>query len=133
MADNRAAAARPRSFGRAPLKEVQFACNSDHVPLYLQKVKSAISHEERVVAERLGLGRNDGAPPGHRLLTEDEKREMVVGLQKRKTDLDSKHSKLPLNASTDGQKQRARDLEKALKEVELDIVKFAQPRILVKL
>jgi hypothetical protein len=103
------------------------------VPLYLQKVKSAIAHEEQVVAERLGLGRNDDAPPGYRSLTEDEKREMMAGLQKRKSDLDSKHSKLPLSANTESQKQRARELEQALKEVELDIVKFAQPRILVKL
>lgn len=104
------------------------------MPLYLQKVKAAITDEERLVAERLGLGRNaDGAPPGHRMLTDDERREILAGLQKRKSDLDVKHSRLPLYANTEAQRQRACDLEKALKEVELDIARVGQPKVLVKL
>jgi len=136
VAENRAAAAqRPRalSAGRAPPKDIKFALNDNNVPLYLQRVKADISGEERLVAERLGLGRNDGAPPGHRLLTDDERREIIFGLQKRKLDLDAKHSRLPLYADTEGQKQRAHALEKVLKEVELDIAKFGQPKVLIKL
>jgi len=136
VAENRVAAAqRPRalSAGRAPLKDAKFAVNDSKVPIYLQKVKAAKTAEERLVAERLCLGRNDGAPPGHRLLTDDERREIISGLQKRKSDLDVQHSRLPLCASTEAQKQRAVALERALKEVELDIAKFSQQKVLIKL
>lgn len=137
IAENRVAAAqRPRasSAGRAPLSDIKFARDNSNVPLYLQKVKVAITDEERLVAARLGLARNaDGAPPGHRMLTADERREILTGLQKRKSDLDVRHSRLPLYANTEAQKQRACDLEKALKEVELDIARFGQPNVMVKL
>lgn len=137
MAENRAAAfQRPRasSAGGVPPKDAKFARNPDNVPLYLQKVKNAIADEERAVAEALRLGRNvDGVPPGHRLLSEDERREILAGLEKRKADLDAQHSRMPLQARTEGQKQRAHELEKACREVEQDIGRFSRPRVLLRL
>lgn len=137
IADNRdaAVAARPRalSAGRLPPKDPKFSRDGDGVPLYLQRVRAAIADEERIVSEQLGFGQPDGVPPGHRLLSEDEKRDIIAGLQKRKADLDSKHSKLPLNVVTQAQKLRASELEKALIEVEVDIGRFSKKRVLIKL
>jgi len=137
VAANRVAAAqRPRasSAGRAPPQDVKFARNGKNVPVYLQRVKADLADEERVVAQHLGIGRNaDGAPPGHRVLSEDERREVMAGLQRRKSDLDAKHSRLPLRVETQAQKQRAQDLEKACREVDENIVKFSRHNVLVKL
>lgn len=136
IAENRVAAVqRPRasSAGRAPPKEILFARNGGNVPLYLQKVKDAIAAEGHLVAHQMGLDRDPNVPPGHRLLSEDERQEILSGLQKQKLDLTAKHSRLPLHADTYAQKQRATELEKALQRVELDIIRFSQPRILLKL
>lgn len=116
-----------------PPKDPKFSRDGDGVPLYLQRVRAAIADEERIVSEQLGFGQPDGVPPGHRLLSEDEKRDIIAGLQKRKADLDSKHSKLPLNVVTQAQKLRASELEKALIEVEVDIGRFSKKRVLIKL
>jgi len=135
VSENRMAAVqRPRaaSAGRAPPKEVRFACDSSGVPEYLQKVKSAIAQEERTVAQHLGLDRDPAAPPGHRWLSDDERQVILAGLQKRSAGLEARFSRLPLHVDTEAQKQRARDLEKALEQVEHDIARFSQPRVLLK-
>lgn len=125
----------PRSLsaGRAPPKEVKFARNASNVPLYLQQVRAAIADEESVVARHLGLDRDPDIPPGHRLLCEEERRDVIAGFQKKKADLEGQHSRLPLHVDTQAQKQRAHDLEKALQQVESDIARFSRPRILLKL
>lgn len=135
VAENRAAVGQRRasSAGRVPPKDVKFARNGSNVPLYLQKVKAAIADEERFVAHQLGVGRDPDVPPDHRLLTDDERRDIVAGLQKRKADLEAKNSRLPLHVDTQAQKQRADDLEKALREVERDITRISRSRVLVKL
>lgn len=138
IAENRAAAGgTPRASsagpGRLPPKEVKFARDCSGVPMYLDRVKASIAHEERIVAQQLGLDRDPNVPPGHRLLSEDERHEIMAGLDKRKVDLDAKYARLPLQSNTQAQKQRAHDLEKALREVEVDIARFSKPRILLKL
>mmetsp|Transcript_43936 Transcript_43936/g.70243 ORF Transcript_43936/g.70243 Transcript_43936/m.70243 type:complete len:277 (+) Transcript_43936:56-886(+) len=134
IAANRLAVQRPRAASAEPVKEARFERNSNNVPLYLQRVKSAIADEERIVAEKLGLNRcNDGSPPGHRLLSEYERREILDGLHKRKLDLDAQYVRLPLRPSTEAQKQRCHELEKALREIESDVVRFSRPKVYVKL
>lgn len=136
IAENRAAAGRPRraSSAGAEKKEVRFACGDSGVPLYLQWNKAAVASEERAVAERLGLNRSpDGAPPGFRLLTDSERQEMLDGLQKKKAGLDAQYSRMPLHLDTQAQKQRAQELERALKDVESNLGKFSQPKVLIKI
>jgi len=116
------------------VKELRFERNSSNVPVYLQRVRHAIADEERVVAEKLGLFRcNDGSPPGHRLLTEHERKEILDGLHKRKSDLDAQYVRLPLRPDTEAQKQRANELEKALREAESDVSRFSRPKVYIKL
>jgi len=124
---------RASSAGRHP-KELRFVRDDSNVPVYLKRVKNNIAEEQRHIQEMLGIGRsNDGVPPGHRLLSEDERREIIDGLQKRKSQLDACHQKLPLNIQTENQKQRARTLEQDFKEVEANIERFSRPRVLVAL
>merc|ERR1711862_880099 len=94
-------------------------------------VKAAIAQEDRIVAHQLGLDRDPSIPSGHRLLSDDERCEIVAGLQKRKADLEAKFSRLPLHMDTQVQKDRARDLEKALEQVEMDVARFSRPRVLL--
>lgn len=101
--------------------------------MYLQRVKDAIAAEERIVSHQMGLDRDPSVPEGHRLLSEDEREEVLASLQKQRADLSAKHSRLPLHVDTPAQKQRANDLEKALKQVELNIARFSHPRVLLKI
>lgn len=124
---------RASSAGRHP-KELRFVRDDANVPLYLKRVKNNIVQEQRHIQELLGIGRsNDGVPPGHRLLTDDERREILEGLQKKKSQLDACLQKLPLNIQTENQKQRARVLEQEFKEVEANLERFSRPRVLVAL
>jgi len=124
---------RAPSARRPPLKEVKFAKDGSNIPLYLQKVKSAMAEEERVVAHRLGLDRDPDVPPGHRKLTDSERLEILAGLHSKKVDLEAKQSRLPLQLDTQGQKQRARELEQALRQADLDIARFSKQTVLLKL
>jgi len=128
---NKAVNSRPRS-SSVP-KAQEFARDESNVPLYLQRVKRMIAQEERMVADRLGLNRNDNAPPGHRWLPEDERLEILSNLQARKKTLDAQHMKLPLCPATEGQRRRANDLEVQLREADEMIKQFSRERILVKL
>lgn len=104
------------------------------MPKYLQRVKREVDAEQRYVAVILGLdgGANDGAPPGHRVLPEVERLQIMNGLEERKKELDSQHARLPLSLQTEPQRQRGRDLEGALRSVEQDLHRFAKARVLVK-
>lgn len=126
-----AAALRPPSKVNAPDKVV--AKNAANVPHYLKRVKMAVADEQLVIEEHLGLNRvDDGAPPGHRWLTDSERMEIIEGLQDKKKELESQHSKLPFKAETEGQRRRADALEKQLRELEGHLSQFAKPRVLVK-
>lgn len=105
------------------------------MPVYLQKVKQAVAEEERVVIEKLGLNRpdNGGVPPGYKVLSDAERLDILKKLQERKKELDAQHSKLPLHSVTDGQRRRADELEKHLREAEVAIQQFSRPRVLVRL
>lgn len=110
----------------------KLAKDSSGVPVYLQRVKRAVVEEQRAVIEKLGLGRNsDGAPVGYRFLTDCERLEVLEGLERRQSELKEKHDKLPLSIQTEGQRRRANELEKALREVEDHIKQFSRPKIMV--
>jgi len=136
--ENKDQASRPSSArGASGAGEVNrpFVKEADsNVPRYLAKVKRSVEQERRLVAEALGLDReNDGCPPGHRLLTEYERMEIVESLQGKQAELSKQHSLLPLKLETDGQRRRADALEKELRDVEKHMENFSKPRVLVRL
>jgi len=101
--------------------------------LYLQRIKQQVAEEERRVADILDLNRkSDDAPPGHRVMPDDERQEIVDLLQARKRELDKQHAKLPLRIETDSQRRRALELERNLQDVEDNLQKFSK-RVLVKI
>lgn len=109
------------------------AKDTANVPIYLKRVKKAVVNEQRAIEEHLGLNRvDDGAPPGHRWLSDSERMEIVEGLQDKKKELESQHAKLPFKAETDGQRRRADAIEKQLRELEGHLSQFSRPRVLVK-
>lgn len=109
------------------------AKDAANVPVYLKRVKKAVVNEQRAIEEHLGLNRvDDGAPPGHRWLTDSERMEIVEGLQDKKKVLESQHAKLPFKAETEGQRRRADAIEKQLRELEGHLSQFSRPRVLVK-
>jgi len=109
------------------------AKDAANIPHYLRRVKKAVASEQKAIEEHLGLNRvDDGAPPGHRWLTDSERKEIVEGLRERQKELEAQHSKLPFKAETEGQRRRADALEKQLRELEGHLLQFAKPRVLVK-
>lgn len=136
MSENAAAAGsaarRSSSVGKAADKPL--ARDAGNVPKYLQRVKAAIAAEEKLIAERLGLNKDpDEAPPGCRLLPEDERLETLRLLQAKKADVEAQHRKLPLKIETLGQKQRAQEVERELKVVEQGIETFSKPKVFIRM
>merc|ERR1711874_367744 len=64
---------RPRSSSPAP----KFSRDDRNVPKYLERVKRTVAEEERAVARQLGLDRDPSIPHGHRLLSDDERQEIL--------------------------------------------------------
>lgn len=139
IADNRAAAAnapprtRPSSASKA--SDTPYARDGSNVPRYLQRIRAVIRDEEQFVAERLGLnkGDGDGAPPGCKLLPQDEKQETLTQLQRRKEELEALHRKLPLKIETPGQRQRAQEIDRELLVVEDGIKTFSRAKVFIRL
>lgn len=131
VAENREAAmvARPRS--ASVKKPISFDKDGSNVPAYLQRIKLEMADEERFIAEKLGFGNNNNLPPGQRLLPDAERLDILAGLEERKKNLNSQHARLPLSITTESQRRRADELEKALRDIEKDIVTFSQLRLIV--
>lgn len=134
IAENRQAAAeaapRARASSASRAADKPYVRDSGNVPKYLQRIRGAIQAEEQFVAERLGLNAvDDGAPPGCKLLPESERQETLAQLHRRKKELDTLHQKLPLKIETQGQRQRAQEIDKELQTIEEGIKSFSRPKV----
>eukprot|EP00927_Polykrikos_kofoidii_P052329 TRINITY_DN46111_c0_g1_i1.p1 TRINITY_DN46111_c0_g1~~TRINITY_DN46111_c0_g1_i1.p1 ORF type:complete len:354 (-),score=57.42 TRINITY_DN46111_c0_g1_i1:37-1065(-) len=121
---------------RAVSAEPSFAKDGQNVPRYLERVRNEVNQEHRVVAEAIARRNGitaDGAPPGHRMLGEEERLELVRNLEARKSELGQRHRQLPLKIETVGQRQRAEELEREIKDVEKHLEMISKPKVYVKI
>jgi len=134
IAENRAKAAdgRPRCSSAQRREVPLYARDDGNRPLYLHRVKLAVEKEQQVVNDRLGLGRNDGVPAGCRLLPDAERLEMLQTLQAQRTKLQAEFSRLPLQLETPSQQQKAKELERQIRQVEENIKVFSSHQVVVK-
>eukprot|EP00746_Dinoflagellata_sp_MGD_P007737 gnl/MRDRNA2_/MRDRNA2_115383_c0_seq1.p1 gnl/MRDRNA2_/MRDRNA2_115383_c0~~gnl/MRDRNA2_/MRDRNA2_115383_c0_seq1.p1 ORF type:complete len:265 (+),score=61.92 gnl/MRDRNA2_/MRDRNA2_115383_c0_seq1:97-891(+) len=113
---------------------IDIAKDGNKVPKYLAKVKKAVAAEKEYIAEISGANRkDDGVPPGHRLLPDEERLEILEGLKSLAKELEQKYQKLPLSIETDGQKRREAQILKEIKDNEKAISLFSRPKVAVEL
>merc|ERR1719507_161932 len=97
-------------------------------PRYLQKIKAELAHEKEVVEALLA---KPSLPSGYRQLPDEEARETLEALQKKRSELDKEFQRLPLNVITDSQKRRQKAILDKIDESDKAIKIFSQPKVLV--
>mmetsp|Transcript_20321 Transcript_20321/g.47485 ORF Transcript_20321/g.47485 Transcript_20321/m.47485 type:complete len:339 (+) Transcript_20321:24-1040(+) len=98
------------------------------VPDYLKDRKMEI--EERKRREALAA-RPPDAPPGLRLLPNDERQETLAALNSKKAELEKQYSQLSMTSTTVSANQRRKGLDDQLREVEGAIAIFSKTKVFV--
>lgn len=66
-------------------------------------------------------------PQGYRLVPEEEKRETLVALQQKLSELDARYSRLPLKIETEGMRQQQQALRNKIRDMEECVQLFSRP------
>lgn len=99
------------------------------VPSYLRnRKKQWIKDEENRIANTP----DPAMPPGHRQLPENERRETLDLLQKKEKELVQQLAALPIGADTVRVRQKRKEVEGKLTELEEAIKIFSRPKVFVK-
>lgn len=72
------------------------------------------------------------APPGYRLLPDEERLRTLEDLQVKLAELDQRYSRLPLKIETESQRQQQQALRAKLAEAEAAVRLFSRPRVLLE-
>lgn len=132
VAENQAVVVKAEPSAKPPAAKA-FSRDTGKVPKYLQRIKNALVDEENLVKQQLGLNFDpNGAPPGYRMLPDEERLGRLAQLQRSKTEIEARHRKLPLKIETAGHRKAAQDIERELQVVETDIETFSKPKIFVR-
>lgn len=103
--------------------------NFGKVPNYIERIKS----EMKVTEEKREEARAKAKmPPGTRLMTEDERIQTLEELQKQKQSISELLFSLPLSLKTDALKNRKRELEAKLLEIERAVTTFSRKVVYIK-
>ncbi|XP_050390800.1 enkurin domain-containing protein 1 [Patella vulgata] len=100
------------------------------VPKYLKARKAQWKREDE---ERIANTPDPTMPPGHRALSNEERRETLDLLIKKQGELQNQMSKLPLRTDTMRIRTVKNDIETKLSEVEEAIKIFSRPKVFVKI
>ena len=99
------------------------------VPTYIEKIK----HEMHMTAEKREEERAKARmPPGTRLMTEDERVMTLEELNKQKREISDMLFSIPLSLKTEGLKNKKRDLELKLLEIERAVTTFSRKIVYIK-
>lgn len=100
------------------------------VPTYLleRKIENIEKQEQEMRDREAAM-----IPPGMRLLSEEERLETLVVLQRSRQELERAAQALPLRIETPGQIRRRDDIEQRIREVEEGLKAFSRPKVIVKL
>lgn len=98
-------------------------------PAYLQKIKANLAEQQRQV--RL---QEDAAqiPQGYRQMPEQERKETLEALQKKREELEKAFRNLPLKIETENQRRRQQTVLEKIKESDQAIQTFSQPKVLIE-
>ncbi|ESO87048.1 hypothetical protein LOTGIDRAFT_210448 [Lottia gigantea] len=100
------------------------------VPKYLRSRQAQWKREEEEIRANTP---DPSMPPGHRALSDKERRETLNLLYKKQQELQNQASKLPLRTDTVRIRTVKNDLETKLCEVEEAIKIFSRPKVFVKI
>jgi len=103
-----------------------------NVPEYLMKIKNNLAQKKRDQSAAVAA-LQDAPPAGYKVLSEDERTETLAALKSKQQDLEEALQKLPLRINSEAHKNRERELQTKLKEMEDAITMFQRPRVLVKI
>jgi Calmodulin-binding len=103
--------------------------NFGKVPHYIEKIKT----EMKVTQEKRDEARAKAKmPPGTRLMTEDERIQTLEELHRQKLSISDMLFSLPLSLKTDALKNRKRELESKLLEIERAATTFSRKVVYIK-
>lgn len=101
------------------------APNRGRVPRYLQQRKAELAAEKGAIAALAERQREMAKiPPGHRLVREEEKADVIQTLDQRERELLNQLSKIPIRFDTQSIVQRRRGIEDELRELEEKRAKY---------
>lgn len=107
------------------------APNKGKVPRYIQQRKAELAAEkEAVVAESERRREQAMIPPGHRLVSAEEKAQTLAGLDAREADLEAQLGKIPIRFDTQAIRNRRSNIEEELKEIEASRLKYRAKKAL---
>ena len=99
------------------------------VPQYLERIK----HEMEMTEQKREIERAKARmPPGTRLMTEEERVQTLEELQRQKVEISDLLFSLPLSLKTEALKQRKRELEAKLLEIERAVTTFSRKIVYIK-
>ncbi|EER19167.1 cathepsin b, putative [Perkinsus marinus ATCC 50983] len=109
-------------------REEKVSGNCMEVPQGVPKVHKDITRRDRarlreILAEQEKLKE---APPGYRYMGEDEQKDVLNNLNKRKTELEKEYLGLPLRIERERQRERQRTIEASIAEIDAAIRKFSE-------
>lgn len=117
---------------KAPKAEAKGAIaikkDSAGCPAYLQKIKANRAEQQRLAEEQ----RQPQIPAGYRELPEDERKQTLEALQKKREDLEKAFRNLPHQIETAAQRQREKMVLQKIKESDEAIKTFSNPRVLIE-
>lgn len=114
---------------RENLEQLEKHKSYGKVPQYLEKIKEEMkSTEERRQEERAKAR----MPPGTRLMTEDERISTLEELQRQKREISDMLFSIPLSCKTEALKNRKRELEAKLIEIERAVTTFSRKVVYIK-
>jgi hypothetical protein len=114
--------------GKKPAPQA-FKKDSAGCPAYLQKIKANMAEQQRQAKLQ---GDAAGIPPGYRQLPEEERKETLEALQKKREELEKAFRNLPLKIETETQKRRQKAVLEKIQESDQAIQTFSQPKVLIE-
>lgn len=99
------------------------------MPHYIERFKVEMQHTKEKKEEDRAKAR---MPPGTRLMTESERISTLEELQKQKTVLNETLDSIPLSLKTDALKNKKRELEAKLQEIERAMITFSRKVVYIK-
>lgn len=99
------------------------------VPTYINKIKSEMKMTEEKREEARAKAR---MPPGTRMMTEEERVSTLEELQRQKVEVSDILFSLPISMKTEALKNKKRELEAKLLEIERAVTTFSRKVVYIK-
>lgn len=115
--------------GRQKSSKVHVPHPLGRVPAYLLERKRMWEEDEK---KRLQSQIDASIPPGHTLLSDDERQETLLLLEKNHDELMQRLASLPVRNDTTRLQKYKEELEKQLAKIEEGIKIFSRPKVLIK-